>query len=414
MANSDGQGGSAYPKSVQAGIPRLEVPEGWTAPRIGKLFKVVKRPVALADNEEYQLVTARRNRGGIVARERLRGKDILTKSQFRVAGGDFLISRRQIAHGACGIVPAELDGAVVSNEYAVLRPTDLLDSNFLRHLPHSVYFQQTCFHSSIGVHVEKLVFKIEDWWKWPIPIPSKTLQSSYAEVLDQYDLAIAIADDLVDATYRRLRACIQKLDCEADNKKTELTNFADKISEKVSASTYATSIELEDVEGRNGRILTQTPTGELSGDRTRFAAGDTLFGKLRPYLRKFCRPEFDGEASTEFWVLRARPDLCRPEFLYYLVQTHAFLAEANRPTGSRMPRADWEVVEQAPLPLPTVERQDALLPLLRSADLSHQNYLAIAERLRRYKNGVIQRIFQQGSSDLRGAEDDKNLKREVA
>lgn len=197
MANSDGQGGSAYPRSVQAGIPRLEVPEGWTAPRIGKLFKVVKRPVDLIDDEEYQLVKARRNRGGIVARERLRGKDILTKSQFRVAEGDFLISRRQIAHGACGIVPAELDGAIVSNEYAVLRPTKLLNADFLRYLPYSIYFQQTCFHSSIGVHVEKLVFNLEDWFRWQIAIPEPDEQLAIASLLQSWDEAIYQTQEVV-------------------------------------------------------------------------------------------------------------------------------------------------------------------------------------------------------------------------
>ena len=50
----------------------------------------------------------------------LRGKEIKTPSQFEVRAGDFLISKRQIVHGACGIVPAGLNGAIVSNEYAVL------------------------------------------------------------------------------------------------------------------------------------------------------------------------------------------------------------------------------------------------------------------------------------------------------
>lgn len=211
MANSDGQGGSAYPKSVQAGIPRLQVPDGWTAPRIGKLFKVVKRPVDLVDDEEYQLVTARRNRGGIVAREQLRGKDILTKSQFRVAEGDFLISRRQIAHGACGIVPVELDGAIVSNEYAVLRPTGLLDTGYMRHLPHSVYFQQTCFHSSIGVHVEKLVFKLEDWWNWRMPIPQIPEQQKIAAALDAWTDAITEATNSALRMERRYQGLAQTL-----------------------------------------------------------------------------------------------------------------------------------------------------------------------------------------------------------
>ena len=58
---------------------------------------------------------------------------------------------------------SELDGAVVSNEYAVLNSDGQIDLRFLRYLSESRYFQQTCFHSSIGVHVEKMIFKTERW-----------------------------------------------------------------------------------------------------------------------------------------------------------------------------------------------------------------------------------------------------------
>jgi type I restriction enzyme S subunit len=97
---------SAYPPSVQPGIPRLgSTPNGWTRFPLGKLIRKVERPANLADSESYQLVTAKRSRGGIVAREVLRGDQIRTKTQFYVQTGDFLISNRQISHGACGVVP---------------------------------------------------------------------------------------------------------------------------------------------------------------------------------------------------------------------------------------------------------------------------------------------------------------------
>lgn len=202
----------AYPKSVQPGIPTLgEVPEGWRVLPMGQLLKVVQRPVKMVDDDVYQLVTARRNRGGLVARDRLTGAKIATKTQFRVKVGDFVMSRRQIAHGACGILPPELDGALVSNEYAVLLPTDELDKAFLRHLPHSIYFQQTCFHSSIGVHVEKLVFNLDHWLTWPFLVPAPAEQRRIAAVLDAWDTAIAQAKTLYDSLGKRQRGISLRL-----------------------------------------------------------------------------------------------------------------------------------------------------------------------------------------------------------
>ncbi|MBA4286253.1 MAG: hypothetical protein C0434_12050 [Xanthomonadaceae bacterium] len=82
------------------------------------------------------------------------------------------------------MVPPELDGAVVSNEYAVLNSDGQIDLRFLRYLSESRYFQQTCFHSSIGVHVEKMIFNTERWLRWPFNIPPLPVQHRIVEVLD--------------------------------------------------------------------------------------------------------------------------------------------------------------------------------------------------------------------------------------
>ncbi len=219
----------AYPKSVQPGIPTLgDVPEGWRVLPMGKLLKVVQRPVKMVDDDVYQLVTARRNRGGLVARERLTGAKIATKTQFRVNAGDFVMSRRQIAHGACGILPNELDDALVSNEYAALLPTDKLDAGFLRHLPHSVYFQQTCFHSSIGVHVEKLVFNLNHWLERPFLIPPVSEQKGIATILDVWDVAI----DLAERIYRNQQSLIDAMSSDLLTGRRRLPGFKVPLGER--------------------------------------------------------------------------------------------------------------------------------------------------------------------------------------
>ena len=203
---------SAYPKSVQPGLPRLgATPPGWSrGPLSEHLFEEV-RPVKMADDEIYDLVTVKRSRGGVVLRERLKGKEIAVKSQFRLRAGDFLISKRQIVHGACGIVPPELDGAIVSNEYAVLRARPSLDLEFLNCLAHSIYFQQTCFHSSIGVHVEKMIFKLGEWLKWDFDLPPADDQRRIAEILSSWDRAIETVEALIANAREQKAALMQAL-----------------------------------------------------------------------------------------------------------------------------------------------------------------------------------------------------------
>jgi len=204
VPNPEAQGGvelGGFPASVQAGIPSLpRTPAGWRKIELSEHLSEVRRPAVLRANDTYRLVTVRRSRGGVALRETLTGREIKTPSQFYVQAGDFLISKRQIVHGACGIVPPELDGATVSNEYAVLNSDGQIDLRFLRYLSESRYFQQTCFHSSIGVHVEKMIFKTERWLKWPFNIPPLPEQERIVEILDaarrEMDLIAAQVDRL--------------------------------------------------------------------------------------------------------------------------------------------------------------------------------------------------------------------------
>ena len=201
-----------FPASVQPGIPTLPpAPAGWRRVQLHDHLREVRRPVALKDEESYTLVTVKRSRGGVALREILRGNEVRTPTQFHVRTGDFLISKRQIVHGACGIVPPELDGAVVSNEYAVLNTDGEIDLRFLRHLSETRYFQQTCFHSSIGVHVEKMIFKTDHWLNWPFNIPPLEQQRRISDILETAGRERVKLSKQVDALKREKTALMSQL-----------------------------------------------------------------------------------------------------------------------------------------------------------------------------------------------------------
>lgn len=200
----------AYPPSVQSGLPQLPpTPKGWRMTTLGQHLREVVRPAHLEPDRSYRLVTVRRSRGGVDERSTLLGSEIKTPTQFYVKAGDFLISKRQIVHGACGVVPPELDGAIVSNEYAVLNTTDDLDIRFLCYLSETTYFQQTCFHSSIGVHIEKMLFRLDKWLKWSFNLPPLAEQQRIVRLLDiarAQELAIQVQLNLLKEEKKTLMA----------------------------------------------------------------------------------------------------------------------------------------------------------------------------------------------------------------
>lgn len=163
------------------------IPSPWEALPIGDLFEVVERPVKMSDEQRYRRVTVKRRYGGIELRDELRGSEIKVKSQFALEEGDFLISERQIVHGACGIVPRPLAGALVSNEYLVLRATEGVDVRYFNYLVQQLKYSKYFFLCSQGVDIEKFLFKPRDWLKKMVPVPPISEQTRIADVLSTVD-----------------------------------------------------------------------------------------------------------------------------------------------------------------------------------------------------------------------------------
>lgn len=154
-------------------------------------------------------------------------------------------------------------------------------------------------------------------------------------------------------------------------------------------------IELEHLESGTGVILGSGDVSRSLAVKHRFYRGDVLFGKLRPNLRKFARPDFDGVCSQEIWVLDGIA-VCN-SFLYQLIQTPRFGRAAMAASGTRMPRADWNLVSASLFPIPSLKEQRMIADFLQAADLEIREERRIIECLREKRTGILQEIFCDSS-----------------
>lgn len=81
-----------------------------------------------------------------------------------------------------------------------------------------------------------------------------------------------------------------------------------------------------------------------------FDGSQVLYGKLRPYLHNWLNPDFKGIAVGDWWVLK--PINMDKNFLYRLIQTQQFDNIANQSSGSKMPRADWNLISNSEFIVP--------------------------------------------------------------
>lgn len=330
----------------------------WENKKIGRILTEIKRPIELMDNTSYQLVTVKRRNEGVVPRAILKGKNILVKNYFRVEAGDYLISKRQVVHGANGIVPDNLDGAVVSNEYLVVTDSDDITAKYWTIISIRPEMHKIFFVSSYGVDIEKLVFDVTDWKNRTIFIPQVTEQkniTNYFQKLDalinqhqqKHDKLSNIKKAMLEKMFPKPGETVPEIRFKGFSGEWEERGFSD-IATRISThhqSTLLPCVEYEDIVAGKGRLNKDIHQKKTFKAGLKFESDDVLFGKLRPYLKNWFLADFEGLAVGDFWVLRANN--VASTFLFSLIQTNGFELISNLSAGSKMPRSDWGLVSSS-------------------------------------------------------------------
>ncbi|MFZ2864513.1 MAG: restriction endonuclease subunit S [Ignavibacteriaceae bacterium] len=166
----------------------------WKEYKFGEILKEVKRTIEFDDNAVYNLISVRRNSGGIFRREQLLGGQILVKDLRAVKPGDFLFSKMQILHGASALVTKEFTDTKISGSYIVVIAKDskILNMDYFNWYSKTPYFYYQTFVSSYGVAIEKMTFEFDYFLKLTINLPSIKEQTAIANLLQAVDKEIQL------------------------------------------------------------------------------------------------------------------------------------------------------------------------------------------------------------------------------
>jgi len=151
-------------------------------------------------------------------------------------------------------------------------------------------------------------------------------------------------------------------------------------------------IEYEDIVSGQGELNKDIFAKKNDKKGIEFEAGDTLFGKLRPYLQNWLLPDFKGIAVGDWWVLR--PNEMDSKFIYSLIQSSKYQTVANLSTGTKMPRSDWKVVSTTEFTVPIYKTEQAKIGAL-FAGLDHLITLhqRKLDHCKNLKKSLLQQMF---------------------
>jgi len=192
--------------------------------------------------------------------------------------------------------------------------------------------------------------------------------------------------------------------------KMEFGEIAELRKEKfnpVNSNESKPCLELEHFEQATGKIIGFISSLEQKSIKNVFYKGDVLFGKLRPYLRKYWLAEFDGVCSSEVWVLKPKTTDISNSYLFNLIQTNEFIQAANVSSGSKMPRADWGYIINYPFSIiNSKNEQTTIANLLSTWDNAITKTQALIAQKEQRKKWLMQNLLT-GKMRLKGFEKTK-------
>ncbi len=146
--------------------------------QIGSFLKRIRRPVELLPEQEYKLVTVKLNHKGVVLREIKKGSLIQSK-MFEVKEGDFILSGIDARNGAFGIVPKELDGAIVTNDFWYFEiDSKIIDKYFFLELTSTSWFDDICRKGSDGT-TQRIRLQKDKFFNQEISLPHPDEQHKF-------------------------------------------------------------------------------------------------------------------------------------------------------------------------------------------------------------------------------------------
>ncbi|HHU6769963.1 TPA: restriction endonuclease subunit S [Staphylococcus aureus] len=172
------------------------------------------------------------------------------------------------------------------------------------------------------------------------------------------------------------------------------TNKSDKFNPQNENASI--DIELDCIEQNTGRLIKIYNSKEFSSQKNKFNPQNVLYGKLRPYLNKYYFTKKSGVCSSEIWVLKStKEDKLLNLFLYYFIQTKRYSDVASKSAGSKMPRADWELIENIRVYFPELCEQQKIGQFFSKLDRQIELEEQKLELLQQQKKGYMQKIFSQ-------------------
>lgn len=181
----------------------------WPTVPAGELLSRRYEPVELQPDRYYKLVTIRVNNRGVTVRKEVPGAELGT-ARWAVRTGQLILSGIDARHGAVGLVPPEVNGGVITNDFWSLDIDSRLDPRFLAYFVATGAFRKACVRASEGT-TNRVRLKPDAFERIPLPVPRLAEQHRLVAKLDALWSRLAEAEAGITERHASLARAVDQL-----------------------------------------------------------------------------------------------------------------------------------------------------------------------------------------------------------
>jgi type I restriction enzyme, S subunit len=356
--------------------------EPWPVVSLGEVVRHRKHVIRIDDASIYKRCRVQLHAQGIVERDIVPGLEIKTKEQQVCRSGELLVAEIDAKVGGFGMVPDELDGAIVSSHYFLFSIEEsLLDRRFL-----GFYLRTVSFRGQISAQgsTNYAAIRPQDVLSYKVPLPPLPEQRRIVARIDE--LATCLADA------KRLREH-SKAECNALQRAhltKEFEHLADaypvraleEVSLDISDGPHKTPSYVDAgipfvtvknmVSGTLDLTDVQYVTPEdhrLLNRRSRAEKGDVLYSKDGATRGRPCFIETDTPFSffVSVALIKPRRELLDGRYLCHLLNSGRIRERMHlQSRGDMIPHIVLSEIRKFPVPLPPLPVQQRVVAYLDS------------------------------------------------
>jgi len=370
--------------------------------RLGQVLRHRKEFIHIDDLATYKRCRVQLHARGVVLRDLVSGAEVKTKAQQLCRAGELLVAEIDAKVGGYGLVPPDLDGAIVSSHYFLFEvDTSALDPHYLR------YFLQTAgFRDQVIAQgsTNYAAIRPDHVLSYEIPLPPMREQRRIVARIESLTTRIEEAQQLRARATHQVEALVASTHMGASGQRVvplEQVLELHERQEQILRDTAYPQVGLKAY--GQGLFAKEAVNGAETTYRTfnRLYEGAVVLSQVKGWegAMAVCPASLSGwYVSPEYRTFRCRPGLAVSDYFAVLVAAPWFwlkLRTLTRGVGGRRERTRPEAFLGLELPMPLADQQERLLPVFQRVEALRRIHSQVADELDALIMPIVEKTFSR-------------------